>query len=105
MPSLSPWVLMSGSTSTACPLPPNSYPPRLPSPPLLLAQFVLKAGADLMSSELEGVDKACSRDGVRNERVSGGLENLVKAKAFVYFLQTGVMAFSFVFFVVLFLRA
>ncbi|CAB1098097.1 unnamed protein product [Ectocarpus sp. CCAP 1310/34] len=53
------------------------------------AQEQLKAGADLMASELEGVDKACSRDGVRNERVSGALENLVKAKAFVYFLQTG----------------
>ncbi|CAM9957854.1 unnamed protein product, partial [Ectocarpus fasciculatus] len=53
------------------------------------AQEQLKAGADLTSSELEGVDKACSRDGVRNDRVSGGLENLVKAKAFVYFLQTG----------------
>ncbi|CAN0245159.1 unnamed protein product, partial [Ectocarpus sp. 4 AP-2014] len=56
---------------------------------LFVSQLVLEAGADLMALELEGVDKACSRDGVRNERVSGALQNLVKAKAFVYFLQTG----------------
>lgn len=42
-----------------------------------------------MSSELKSVDDAGSRDGVRQERVSGSLENLVKARAFVHFLQTG----------------
>jgi len=42
-----------------------------------------------LSSELKGIDKVGSRDGVRQERVSGCLENLIKAKAFVHFLQTG----------------
>lgn len=42
-----------------------------------------------MSSELDAVDNAGSKDGVRQERVSGCLENLIKAKAFVHFLKTG----------------
>eukprot|EP00752_Nemacystus_decipiens_P009240 g8253.t1 len=53
------------------------------------AQEQLTAGSELMSSELKGVDDAGSRDGLRQERVSGSLENLIKARAFVHFLQTG----------------
>lgn len=50
----------------------------------------MAAGAELVAAELTSVDEAGSRDGVRQERVSNGLENLVKANAFVHFLQTGV---------------
>ncbi|CAM9935921.1 unnamed protein product [Pylaiella littoralis] len=53
------------------------------------AQEQLKAGFELMSSELDTVDNAGSKDGMRQERVSGCLENLIKAKAFVHFLKTG----------------
>ncbi|CAM9200237.1 unnamed protein product [Scytosiphon promiscuus] len=53
------------------------------------AQEQLDAGFQLVASELKGVDEAGSRDGIRQDRVSGSLENLVKAKAFVHFLRTG----------------
>lgn len=63
---------------------------RVPPPPLTAAlSVVVEAGAELMSSDLKSVDDAGSRDGVRQERVSGSLENLVKARALVHFLQTG----------------
>lgn len=48
-----------------------------------------EAGAALVASDLKGVDEAGSADGLRQDRVSNSLENLVKAKAFVHFLQTG----------------
>ncbi|CAM9694450.1 unnamed protein product, partial [Hapterophycus canaliculatus] len=53
------------------------------------AQEHLDAGFQLVASELKGIDDAGSREGIRQDRVSGSLENLVKAKAFVHFLQTG----------------
>lgn len=51
--------------------------------------MVVVAGSRLMSSGLTRVDEVGSSSGLRQERVSGGLENHVKASAFVHFLQTG----------------
>lgn len=56
---------------------------------LFMLCWHVPAGSELVSCNLRRVDEAASRDGVRQERVSNCLENLIKAKAFVYFLQTG----------------
>lgn len=49
-------------------------------------------GELLVSSELKAVDDGYRKEGIRHDRVSSALEQLVKAKAFVHFLNTGLFA-------------
>lgn len=77
---------------------PSELCSRSPQPPVDRTEFtfprtrrpvIVEAGSELMASDLKSVDDASSRDGVRQDRVSGSLEYLIKARAFVHFVQTG----------------
>lgn len=50
---------------------------------------VQPAGDEVVSAELKGVDDGFPKEGIRHDRVSLSMEQLVKAKAFVHFLETG----------------